>query len=200
MKHLKPLGLLGLAMTAILVVFAGSASATEITSPKGTVYNGTLSAEDISGITFEGPINVSCANSTWEAPIEKQGPSVTVSGNLKNLSFTECGKTTMVVTKPGTFEIHTDGSSANGNGTLTSTGMEITSLFHVTIFGFPWTLHCITETNNTTLFTINGSVNTGGTARTGSLRIVDPTDAICSEEVEWTGDYRITSPDYMDID
>jgi hypothetical protein len=200
MKHLKMLGLLGLAATAILAVLAGSASATELTSPKGTVYTGTFSAETENGITFEGPFSVKCNNSRWEAVTEKQGPLITASGKLQNITFTECGKTTVSVNKPGTFEIHTDAASANGNGFMTSSGMEITTLFHVTLLGFPWTLHCITETQNTPIGTITGSLTTGETPKTEPAPTPDPTDAACSESVEVTSSYQITSPHYLDID
>jgi hypothetical protein len=198
MKCWKMLGLMALSLMALLAAFAGSASATELTSPKGTVYNGTVSAESENGITFDGPFKVSCENSTWEAEVEKQGSAVTVSGKFTNITYTECNQATITVINPGTFEIHTDNTvNANGNGIITSMGLEITTLLHYPFFG---TIHCITETNNNPIGTIEGSINTGGTAKTESLPILDPTDSICSEQVGLTGNYKITNPDYLDID
>lgn len=197
MKHLKMLGLLALSLTALFTASAGSASAAELTSPKGTVYNGTLSAESENGVTFDGPFQLSCKKSTWEAEVEKQGSAITVSGKVKSLTYTECGQSTVSVINPGTFQIHTDAENANGNGTMTSTGMTITTLTHSVFLG---TIHCITETNNTHLGTIEGSINTGVTAKKILTQLADPTDAICSELVSLTGNYKITKPDYLDVD
>lgn len=197
MKYLKMLGLMALSLMALFAAFAGSAPATILTSPQGVTYKGAIRAEAPEGIAFHGPVTVGCKKSTWEAEIENQGSGVTATGKFKNLTFTECGSATISVIDLGTLEIHTDTASANGNGIMTSSGAEITSLLHYAFLG---TIHCITETENTPIGTITGSTTTEGPAETDPGPIPDPTDAFCSESVELTSNYTITTPSYLDID
>ena len=107
------------------------------------------------------------------------------------MTFTGCNATVTVL-KPGTLEIHSQGSN---NGTLTSSGAEVTVVFA----GF----HCIFSTSNTDIGTITGSATTGSTAtfdinakipRTGGTSGV-----FCGEAAEWTGSYKLTSPDTLNV-
>jgi hypothetical protein len=192
MKHL----ITALAIAAGLAASTGSASATELTSPAGTTYGGTIRAETEGGITFDGSLTFECSSSIFEAEIEQQGSAQTATGPMKSWTITGCNKTHITVIKPGTIEIHTDGEGANGNGIITSSGAEITVLITLP---FSIIAHCITETNETVLGTITGSINSGATAKVGSAPLPDPTDLFCHES-QWTANYQVTSPHYLDVD
>lgn len=195
MKYVKTLGLLAIAAAA-LMAFTASASATVLTSPAGTVYTGTIKAASENGhVKLTGPLGISveCA-STVEGKVEKHGANVTAGGNITSLAFTGCtnGYSATVLAK-GSLEIHALG---NGNGTLTSSGTEVT--VH-TPLGFA----CIYKTGNTHIGTLTGSKNLAG--KTATLDIAAATiprtgdSAFCGASGSWTGSYLVSTPDYLDV-
>lgn len=202
MRYVKTLGLAGVAVVAMLVV-AGSASATELTSPAGAkVEVGMkIKAEAEEPIQWNVPLGMSCSSSILEGKITNAGGSgSTVSGQITTLTFTECGQEpgkisdTVFVLTPGTFELH-------GNGTLTWSGGEITVLTHRGAGLFKLTSHCQLKSENTDLGTLTGSNATKGTAtldvESGPIPQSSPG---CNAEIFLSGSYKITSPDYLSVD
>jgi hypothetical protein len=173
---------------------------TTLTSPAGTTLGAgaKIKAESEGAIEFAGTVTFNCQKSALEGEVSSAGgKEATVTGSLSSLSFSECGNHTVSVLKPGSLEIHSLGS---GKGTLTSTGAEITVLTHGVFLG---TRHCIYTTNKTDIGTITGSSVTGATAALDIGPAQTPqvaTDATCGENAEWGGSYKVTSPDYLDVD
>ncbi len=158
MKYLRTLALAATA-AIVLMAFGGTASATSLTvttagGTTDTVTAGAFLAAELEAGTkwtlkssFIG--QVTCANSTFAfAILGAGGASETVKGPIETLDFGECNGNVTTLSK-GSFEIHTEGASANGNGTITSDETEIT----VEIAG----LHCIFTTNNTDIGRVTGT-------------------------------------------
>lgn len=204
MKYVKMLGLAAIAAAALMAfVGAGTASATELTCtepekvkvvcPAGT----SIHAEAESKVILHPPIgSIECSQSTVAGKTANKGSATeTVSGAIEHLTFGECNATVHVL-KNGSLEIHTQEASSNNNGTLTSSGAEVTVLFA----GF----HCIFGTNNTDLGTVTGSSTTGGTAtldiKATIPRIGGTSGIFCGSTAAWTGAYKANTPDWLDID
>ncbi|HEY6729844.1 MAG TPA: hypothetical protein VI039_02345 [Solirubrobacterales bacterium] len=188
-KYLAPLGLTAL-IAGALMAFPLGASATVITSPAVTVKG-----ESEGSITLHGIVDLTCSNSVLEGTLEQFGPSVTAKGAVSVLSFTECNQHLTTVAS-GTMELH---ATSGGNGTLTSSGAKVTISF-TTIFG---TVHCVFATNNTLIGTLTGSKNTGGTATVDLNSAPIPVESgsfLCGSSAELTGNYKISTPDYVDVD
>lgn len=202
MNYPKILGLAVLAMASI-AAFAGSASATTLTSPAGTtVPGGTKFKASSGGILTEGELSITCNNSVLEGLLENPGSEMsTVRIGLTEWTLTECGNHTLTVVKRGDLEIHTDTASADGNGTVTSTGAEITTLTHNVFLG---TMHCIGFTENTHFGTLTGSKNREGKTAELNLEVTEvpakETHALCEETLTLTGIYKFNTPDYLDVD
>jgi hypothetical protein len=209
MKYAKMLGLLAVAAAA-LMAFAGAASATVLTSPAGTQYGAEkeikASTEGLAVLHSENAptaFTVECEGSV-EGVIEKGGSGAeTVSGPITKgkLTFTPCQNgATVVVGKEGSLEVHTNAEISNGNGTLTSSGAEIT--IHVPVLN----IKCIYTTNNTDVGTLTGSKNQVGEDKRATLDINSATiprtggSAFCGTGGFWTGSYRVTTPTYLDVD
>lgn len=206
MKHLRAVWLAVLTVAALLgAAGAGSASATELTCtelegtkvmcPTGTMI-GAVAAQTV---TLHSPIgDIECKSSGYTAHTTNTGgASITVQASLTALTFSECNAE-VVVLKQGGYTIHTTNEieGANHNGTVTTTGTEIT----VGFLGF----HCIFTTSETDFGHLTGSTTTGGTPtfdlaasmpRTGGR-----SGAFCGSTAQVTGDYKITEPDWMDVD
>lgn len=207
MKHLKILGLTAITAAALMAfVGVGTASATTLTctEPAGTKVTcktGTVISAASEGHTIVDSSalgNVEC-NSTIEGTTANTGgSSETVSGTIKfgGLTFTNCTSAVVQVISYGTFEIHTEGTSANGNGTLTSTGAEWT----IEKAGF----HCIYSTKATDIGKITGSTTTTTTATLDISATLPRTGGrsgiFCGESSPWTGSYKINTPDWLDVD
>ncbi|HXR60656.1 MAG TPA: hypothetical protein VN732_04955 [Solirubrobacterales bacterium] len=188
MKHLKMLGLLAVAVTALLA-FAGTASATTLTSPTGTTYTGTITAESIGSTTLHGSFtDVSCTASHVEGKVETHGVGKTVGGKIGKLSFTGCNFPTTVL-KAGSLELHAVNCKTYCTGTLTSSGAEIKIQTSVG--------ECIFTTASTHLGTFTGTDHTGGhpilhidsanIPRTGG-------SFLCGSSGVWTGTYTVKTP------
>lgn len=201
MKSVKILGLLAVAAAAVMA-FAGTASATILTSPTGTVYTGKIVAHSEGTTSLDGAFTtVSCSKSNVEGPITGHGAGVTVKGTVEVLTFTECNFPVTVL-KKGTLElhpmlekeeggkkVHTTCPSGYCTGTLTSSGAEISI---ATSIGT-----CVFTTTNTGLGTVTPTNDTGGHAtldigsspipRTGG-------NFLCGSSGTWTGAYTVTQP------
>jgi len=184
---MKRLAICIAAVVAALSAFASTASATTVTSDSGTTP--TIHAESEGAITIHGPVDITCTSSTFEGKVESHGSGVTAKGNVGKLTFTSCGTNHVAVLSPGSLEIH--GTSTTGNGTVTSTGVEISVL--VTTLG----ITCVYSTPKAThIGTLTGAPS-GGKA---TLHIDDALiprtggSVFCGPSGEWTGSYRITSP------
>ena len=191
---------------------------TKVTCPKGTVIKSASEGHAVLDNSVLG--NIEC-NSTVEGTITNPGSSTeTVSGPIKEevtkestdfgLTFTNCTSAVVQVLKSGSLEIHTEYGvedpnkeitniqkpNSTNNGTLTSTGSEVT----VEKAGF----HCIYKTSATDLGTVTGSTTTKGKATLDISATIPRTGgrsgAFCGSSAPWTGSYVINSPEWLDVD
>lgn len=206
MRNLKFFGLATLAVVAVGIVTVGPASATELTctNPLGTkamCQAGTIiHAESEGSVILHPPIGDIECETTFEGITTNTGSSTeTVFGDILSHTYFNCNAEVKVL-KTGTFEIHTDhldSQGTSGNGTITSSGTEIT----ITFVGF----HCIFTTNNTTFGTITGSTNLGHRTATIDLEGEFPrtggrSGAFCGTSAKLTGSLTIDKPDWLDVD
>jgi hypothetical protein len=194
MKYVKMIGLLAVAATA-LMAFASTASATTLTSPKGTTYTGEIHA--IAGeTTLHGVKTITCTSSTASGNVETHGTSSTVEGNIGTLTFSGCGTDDVTVEINGKLIVHTDPNNSM-DGTVTSDGATI--LIHVTSLG----LTCGYKTEATHIGTLTSSETTNGTP----VLMIDSSaiprhsgSFFCGSSGEWTGEYSVTTPMELWID
>jgi hypothetical protein len=189
MKYVKILGLLAVAAAAVMA-FAGTASATTITSPSGTLYTGKIVAEAEGHAVLDNPIaKIECASKV-EGTVASHGSGVTAKGNISLLTFgSPVGTCTdswhVTVVSAGSLEIHGSGS------TLTSSGATV----EATRFG----VSCRYQTNNTDIGTV-----TSGTPATLHIAASIPFHSgsiFCgSGATAWTGSYKVTSPASLFVD
>jgi hypothetical protein len=209
MKYVKMLGLAAIAAAALMAfIGAGTASAATLTNGSGVHYPiGTvIHAENEGHVTLHPPFgSITCKTSTVEGTTtttggkNAKGETETVKGHITSLSFGDHGKScndggsTVTVLQKGTLEIH---SLGNGNGTLTSSGTEVTVVY----LGF----HCIFKTTNTDIGTVTGSSVTKSNATFDISATIPRTGgtsgAFCGATAQWTGSYRITKPNPLNID
>lgn len=194
MKYLKMLALASATALAVLGI-TGTASATIATSPAGTQIGvGTVIKSELTGTAvLHPPIgDIECKKAGGEGKVTRAGSSTeTPTGESFFVSFSECNAEVVVLNK-GTGEIHTEGSTANGNGTMTSSGAEVT----VTFSGF----HCIFKTNNTDV-----GVLTGGTPAIAEVNSAIPrtggrSGAFCGTTALLTATLKVTTPETVLID
>jgi hypothetical protein len=197
MKYVKMFGFAALAAALTAFVAVGNAAATELDNATGMVTTGTtIAAEAETETILHPPIgDIKCKKSLVSGKTTTTGSaSETVKGNIEKLTFEECNATVNVL-KTGTLEIHTQEASSNNNGTLTSSGTEVT----VVLAGF----HCIFSTSSTDIGTLTGSANTKSTATFDISAKIPRTGgnsgAFCGSTAEWTGNYKITSPDTLNV-
>ncbi|HST68081.1 MAG TPA: hypothetical protein VLI94_00295 [Solirubrobacterales bacterium] len=181
MKYVKMLGLLAVAVTA-LMAFAGTASAT-VTSPANTKLGKVVATSTNSEL--DGTVDITCAHSEVEAVgVNSSGVATagSTTGRVDKLTFTNCNRT-VTVTNRGHIFVHP-------SGTVTSTGARVT--VQTTILGFP--VHCIYVTNNTDVGTLTEGV-APAVMHIGSAPIdQEATSGLCGEDAEWTGTYTVTNP------
>jgi hypothetical protein len=203
MKYIKMLGLAAVAAAALMAfVGASTASATQLTSTDGAILKEKdfIHAENEGKVILDPPFGaIECSQSTVSNKITNAGSSTTtVVGSVEALTFTLCNATVSVL-KKGTLEFHTEtgteGTKNNNNGTLTSSGAEVTVEFLGT--------HCIFSTNNTDLGTVTGSATTGGNATLHISASIPRTGGrsgiFCGSTAAWTGAYKVTSPTPLNI-
>lgn len=152
MRHTKILSLLAAVGAAVLMVLAGSASATTVTSPTGTAVTPTTPIHFVSEtdanpntkhlLLHNAIASIEC-ESTIEFNIDDQGAGVTATGAVDSLTFAPCtAGWTFEVKAKGSLEIHWTSSY---NGTVTWSGFTAAMVRH-TIFG---TVTCNYKTNAT---------------------------------------------------
>ena len=198
MNKLKPFASAA-AMVAACVLFAATtASATELNTETAMLASGSTIASSAEGTTtLHPPIgDIECKESAVEGTTSNTGsPTETVSGGITKLTFTTCNAIVTVLAK-GSLEIHTRETNGNGNGTLTSSGSEVT----VEFAGF----HCIFKTSSTDIGTLTGSTATGGNATLDIEATIPRTGgrsgAFCGSTAQWTGSYKVTKPSFLNVD
>lgn len=192
MKTLKMLAL-ACGAVAILAIFAAPASATQLTSPNGTVYTGEVKGTS-TNLKWDGSfVTLECGHSAWGGKVENHGAAVTAKVGLTSLTFTGCNYTYTVL-RPGFFEFHTDTSAVNdGNGTLTWTEAEISVATSVGT--------CIFTTNNTDVGTVTGSDVGNAVLDIASAKIPRTGgNFLCGSSSTLTGTYTITTPSTLTVD
>jgi len=168
-----------------------------LTDGSGTLKTGTsITAENEGETIWDPPIgSIGCKKSHLGGKTTNEGGATTpVNISVEALNWTECNATITVLAK-GTLSIVRIGVGT-GNGTLTSTGTELTTQY----FGY----HCIYRTNNTKLGTITGSSTTKGNATLDIEATIPRTGgtsgAFCGLTIPWTGAYKFTSPSVLNVD
>lgn len=194
MKYLKMLGLLAVAAAA-LMAFAGSASATTITSPEGVPYTGPVIAATEGGhAVLENTslgLKIECAGTS-------EGEVGAEHGNEEGAvhpTFSGCTNSWHVTTIAG----GTLKAVSNGNGTadMFSSGATIST----TRLG----ITCNYRTNNTTIGTLTDGTVTGtgmGTMHiNGAIPIHSGSSGLCgTKDSHWKGAYTVTTPEPLHID
>jgi len=188
-----------LAASALMVFGVSTSSATELIGAGGATLGveTEIKAENEGKVVLDPPFGaIECSVSNVAGKITNAGSSTTtVVGNIETLTFTSCNATVTVL-KKGTLEVHTQSESPNNNGTLTSSGAEVTVQFLGT--------HCIFSTNNTDLGTLTGSTTTGSNATLDISATIPRTGgssgAFCGSTAAWTGAYKVTSPATLNVD
>ena len=197
MKSLKLLIGSAFMAVALALVVASPASATLLTSPAGTTLGtGTeIKSENEGTVTLDPPFGaIECKKSTVAGKTTNGGggEGVNVNGNIESLSWTECNATVTVLAK-GTLSVNATGSE---NAALSSSGTEVTVEFIGT--------HCIFKTSSTEIGTVTGSTITGSNA-TFDIEATIPrtggrSGAFCGSTAQWTGSYKISSPNPLYAD
>jgi hypothetical protein len=189
MKYLKMLTVLVAAVAALAAV-AAPASATQLTSPAGTVYTSTVHATSGTLSWTLGSSKVECSGSTWAGKVESHGTAVTTKMPLTSLSYTGCNFQYTVL-KPGFFEIHTDTAASDGNGTVTWSGAEIAAHTSVGV--------CVYTTNGTHIGTLTGGSPAKLTMASASIPRTGG-NFLCGVSSTLNGTYTINTPGTLLVD
>lgn len=196
MKVLKSLGLSALTVVA-LSVLSGSALATSLTSPTGTVATPTIELESEGHVTqhstYSDDFAAPKAECQWKmvGTVEQHGNGEATVIPLESVTQTECTKSWHVTTvTPGKLEITW---TSGYNGTVTWTG----ATFEATRLG----IFCRFKAENTHLGTI-----TGGSPATLHLEgkpAIHNSGLICGEPGQGfplTGSMTVASPSSLFVD
>jgi hypothetical protein len=191
MKCVKILGLLAVAAAA-LMAFAGTASATYVTTSTGgeTAEPAIHAVNEGGHVKLANPIaNIECS-STVEGKVEShkvEDATVPASGKISTLDFTGCTNSWHVTTtKPGTLSVLWENKH---NGQLSSNG----ALVNTTRFG----INCNYETKNTAIGTVTGG-NPATLAISASIPLAEGSSPLCgSGNAAWSGSYVTTDSLYI---
>ncbi|MGN6663155.1 MAG: hypothetical protein ACTHK6_02935 [Solirubrobacterales bacterium] len=199
MKYVKTLGL-GAIAAAALMAFLGAGSASAATTT--TCGSGTLCpAETLVHAVSEGKVVLNAPYGNVECESTVNGHTTNVAGSpngpITALIWTNCGNDTVHTLENGSLSVETEGTTSNNNGTLKSTGAKVT-VVHLGI-------HCIYETNGTTIGKLTGSANTTNGAATLDISATIPrvggiSGAFCGTSGLLTGSYEVTTPSTLNID
>ena len=196
MKYVKMLGLLAMA-AASLMAFAGTASATTVTSPPGVTYTGHIEASSENGhviLHASNGVTIECAGFATGS-LTSHGAALTASGAISHLTFPGCtGGDTVTVITAGSLEAHAIGG---GNATLTSNGATITAVDGAT------GVACEYTTSNTHVGVVTGATTSTGhaTLDINSAKIPRTGDSIlCGSTATWTGNYKVNTPTGLTFD
>ncbi|MGN6664438.1 MAG: hypothetical protein ACTHK6_09595 [Solirubrobacterales bacterium] len=194
MRYLQMIGLAAVAAAA-LMAFSGSASATTLTCgagltcPPGTQIKAKLK-EGASVVAGSGMTSkAQCLESTITGKTQNVGSSTeTVTIAIEGLTFASCNCGDKIL-KKGTLEVHTQGMTENNNGTVTSSGTEVT--FNCSGFDCAWT------TASTDL-----GVLTGGKPAVLAIKATlnGPGGLACGMTATWEAEYEITEPTTLLVD
>jgi len=195
MRHLKIIGLLAVAATAIMAFVGVGSAAAEVlwTRNSGgtltTVATGTALKSSLESGTSAllkdtaGGVNDTCTGSTVEGKVETNSGG-SAGGKVSSLTFTGCSHTTDVLA-PGSLSIKRIAGTTNG--TVTSSGARVT--IKSTIFG----ISCVANTGaGTTIGTLTGAATNTASA-TMDINAVITLENGCGDST-WTGSYLVTSP------
>lgn len=215
MKYVKMLGLAAIAAAALMAfVGASSASATVLCQenpiakegektgttcpatkayPKETEIHAVLDPGTGNAKLVTAFKTIECSESTVkgktsnEGGLNEKGEDEPVTGNVETLTFGGCNCEVKVLSG-GTLSV--SWISGTHNGTLKSSNAEVTTFCEKTLFG---NVHCIYRTSATDI-----GVLTGGNPATMDIEKSNiprlETNAICSEQAEWSAKYEVTSP------
>ncbi len=181
-------------VASVLWMGAGTALATVLTSPEGTVYTGSIVAEAEGHVAFDNPIaKIECASKV-EGEVESHGEGITVKGNVTALSFTSCTNSWHVtVVSGGSLEVH-ETEAGEGDGTVISNG--------ATIEGTRFGVTCRYATESTEMGMLTGSKTTGSNA-TLDVEAEIPFHSgsgLCgTSAINWAGSYIVTTPSTLTV-
>jgi hypothetical protein len=180
MKHLKMLGLIGMAAAALLA-FAGSASAATFTAPAGTAYTGSwgFSLEG-STILKAGFAEITCTSDTMGGSLTTNNETE-ASGSITSVALSGCGSSTVdTLNSKGTLKI------AKSTHAVSGTGVEITTAALGTscVYGFGSGTSLGTASNTASGITISIDVSLGKVS--GGF--------LCANPATWKASYIWTTP------
>jgi hypothetical protein len=184
MKHLRVSCIVTGAIAALLLL-AGSAGATTLTSPTGTIATPTIKAESEGKVVLDG-LGFEC-DMTLEGTVESHGSEKPAVVPLSSLVQSNCGTWQGFTNTPGKFEITW---TSGYNGTVTWTGGTI-----------EWTpfpqLYC--RYKSTGHF---GTITGGSPAVIHINAVLDfeAGSSICEGPRQLTGTLKITSPSSLYVD
>jgi hypothetical protein len=181
MKHLKILGLLTIAATALLA-FVGAASASTVTSPAGTPYTGTIEATAGTSTLVGSFATVICNSATAKGEVRVHGLGVTAEGPVTHLAWSACNYEVTTSTSGGTLIGHAIGG---GNGTITSTGAKVT--VHTSLGT------CVFTTNSTHLGTLKGGLHATLSVEKATIPRTEG-NFLCGSSAQWTATYTVIKP------
>jgi hypothetical protein len=185
MDYHKILGLAALSIA--LMTLGGTATATIVTSPAGTISTSTVTATSTHSSFHGSFVSSTCTHSSLKFKVEMHGAAATAEGKLTEWTFGGCNYL-LTVRKPGALEFHATGG---GNGTLTSSGAEL--VLHTSVG------ECVLTTAGTHIGTFTGGspavldVGSAALPRTGG-------SFFCGSAWTWTGGYTFTTPSSLLLD
>ncbi|MGN6663156.1 MAG: hypothetical protein ACTHK6_02940 [Solirubrobacterales bacterium] len=197
MKYVKMLGLAAIAAAALMAfvgVGSASAAAGTLTCGSGTkCAAGTeINSSSEGKAVLDAPFgNVECESTVaGHTKTEAEGGSAGgSSGPITTLSWSNCGGDTVTTLATGSL-------SVESGGELKSSGSKVT-VIHLGV-------HCIYETSNTKIGTLTGSSTTKSNATLDISatipRVGGNSGALCGSSAPWTGSYKVTSPNPLDVD
>src|SRR3954453_9196269 len=197
MKHIKTLGLIALAATAVMAfVGAGTASATElyqrtaggtVTLGKGTKIESSLSGGTAKLTTTGGSLLDTCTGGGVSGTTSTAGSSTTtVLGGITSLTWTGCLEPTETSVN-GELEIHHIASTTNG----TVTGKNSVVKVNTTIFE---AICEYTVGSALDLGELIGAKTAEGNATLAINTVVPAKNSFFCPDARWEANYTVTIP------
>ncbi|HET8955965.1 MAG TPA: hypothetical protein VFN18_09940 [Solirubrobacterales bacterium] len=184
------MGLAAVAAMALMAIGAGSASATTLEVngiPQSSAVTIEASLESgSSAILQDGGSTVDTCTESEVKGTTTSSSGATVTGTVSVLSFGKCSHTTKVLSKG---KLHVAWLSGTTNGTVTSSGAEVTVVS--TVFG----ISAVCKTGEgTDIGSLTGATN--GSSNKTNLATMDINGKISCGifSATWTGSYTVTSP------
>jgi hypothetical protein len=195
MRRLKIIILSTTTLVASMAMAGNAAGSSAIpTSPAGTTYTGKVHALSEGHVVIHNPIAKIECSSTLEGEVKVHDFGEPIKLPLNSLAFTGCtNKWASTVTSLGTLAI--DPIAGSSNGTVTWSGATITFTYEG--------INCRYKTESTHIGTLTGSKTTGGTATidlNANLPFHSGSVFCGTGATSFTGNYRVATPDYLDVD